>query len=226
MARRFLAELLVEKVNAKEDIVLIGGGGHAKVVLSILRKLDRYVIKGFTDPRRSESLLGLPYLGSDEQLQRLVAESPRMNAAFAVGQIGLGKARQQIYQRLSDVAFRRPAIISPNAVVNEEVAIGDAVVVMDGAVINPGATVGIGVIVNTHSTVEHDVTLGDWVHVAPGATISGGVTVGSRSMIGAGATIIEGRTIAADTIIGAGSTVIRDILEPGVYVGTPARRIK
>ena len=64
------------------------------------------------------------------------------------------------------------------------------------------------------------------VHVAPGATISGGVTIGHFSMIGVGATIIEGKKIAASCLVGAGATVVRDLTEPGVYVGSPARRIK
>jgi acetyltransferase-like isoleucine patch superfamily enzyme len=85
---------------------------------------------------------------------------------------------------------------------------------------------GMGVIANTHSTIEHDVTLADWVHIAPGATLSGGVTVGRFSMIGAGATVIEGTNISADTIVGAGATVVHDIVEPGVYAGCPARRLK
>jgi acetyltransferase-like isoleucine patch superfamily enzyme len=97
---------------------------------------------------------------------------------------------------------------------------------MDGAVINGGATLGRGAIVNTNSTVEHDVVLADWVHVAPGATLCGGVTVGSFSMIGAGATVIEGTKIGSSCVVGAGATVIDDIVEPGVYVGSPARRIR
>jgi acetyltransferase-like isoleucine patch superfamily enzyme len=97
---------------------------------------------------------------------------------------------------------------------------------MDGSVINIGATLGRGAIVNTNSTIEHDVELADWVHVAPGATVSGGVTVGRFSMIGAGATVIEGIKIAARCMVGAGATVVDDLTEPGVYVGSPARRIR
>jgi UDP-perosamine 4-acetyltransferase len=97
---------------------------------------------------------------------------------------------------------------------------------MDGAIINTGARLGVGVIANTHSTIEHDAILEDWVHVAPGATISGGVRVGQFSMIGAGATVIEGRAIGAGIMVGAGATVVHDLSEPGVYFGSPARRMK
>jgi UDP-perosamine 4-acetyltransferase len=64
------------------------------------------------------------------------------------------------------------------------------------------------------------------VHIAPGVTISGGVTIGRFSMIGAGATVIEGRRIASECIVGAGAIVVHDLTEPGVYIGSPARRIR
>lgn len=226
MVKARLEELSLEAPKLMEEIVVIGGGGHARVVITILRKLRRYTVKGFTDPQKNGSLLGVPFLGSDDELAKLAGESSPLNAVLAVGQIGLGRTRAEIWQRVALPGLAFPSIVSPAAIVNEEVQIGDAVVVMDGAVINTGAKLGTGVIANTHCTVEHDVQLGDWVHVAPGATISGGVSVGAFSMIGVGATIIEGRTVAGDIIIGAGATVVHDLAEPGTYVGTPARRIK
>ena len=208
------------------DIVVIGGGGHAKVVLSILSKLRTYRIVGYTDLRDCGTLLGVPYLGSDTALESLAATSGTLNAVLAVGQIGLGHARSELWGRLRSLSMQFPLITSPGAIVNEGVSSGEGSVVMDGAVVNVGAKLGQGAIVNTNSTVEHDVALGDWVHVAPGATICGGVTVGHFSTIGAGATVIEGIEIAADCIVGAGATVVRDIKEAGTYAGCPAHKIK
>ncbi len=207
-------------------IVVVGGGGHAKVVISILRKLKRNHILGYTDLKDNGALLGVLHLGSDSDLAGLAAGPRKLNAVLGVGQVGLGEARYELWTRLQSPALTFPLIISPDAVVNEGVVSGDGAVVMDGTVINIGATLGRGAIVNTNSTIEHDVVLDDWVHVAPGATISGGVKVGRFSMIGAGATVIEGIKIAAGCVVGAGATVVHDLTEPGVYVGTPARRIK
>lgn len=208
-----------------KDIVVIGGGGHARVVISILRKLPEFKIQGYTDLRDRGLLLGTAYIGTDIELAAL-GGSQSLNGVLAVGQIGLGKSRQELWSRLASLRLAFPKVISPAAIVNEAVEIGEGVTVMDGTIINTGAKLGVGVIANSHSTVEHDVTLEDWVHVAPGATILGGVTVGRYSMIGAGATIIEGRTIASEVIVGAGATVVHDLSEPGVYVGTPARRMR
>jgi sugar O-acyltransferase (sialic acid O-acetyltransferase NeuD family) len=209
-----------------EEFVVVGGGGHAKVVISILRKLKDCRILGYTDLRNNGTLLGIPYLGADDELATLASRPARLNAVLAVGQIGLGETRCNLWMRLRSHSLSFPLIVSPGSNVNEEVSGAEGAVVMDGAVINSGATIGRGAIVNTNSTVEHDAVLGDWVHVAPGATICGDVKVGSYSMIGAGATVIEGRKIAARCVVGAGATVLRDLTEPGVYAGTPARRIR
>jgi UDP-perosamine 4-acetyltransferase len=209
-----------------DALVVVGGGGHAKVVISILRKLNRYRILGYTDLNDNCAVLGAPYLGSDRELAALAVGPKKLNVVIGLGQVGLGKPRYGLWGRLQSLALSFPPIISPDAIVNEGVSVGEGTVVMDGAVINSGVTIGRGAIVNTNSSVEHDVILADWVHVAPGATISGGVTVGRFSMIGAGATVIEGIGIAAGCMVGAGATVVHDLKEPGVYVGSPARRIK
>jgi sugar O-acyltransferase (sialic acid O-acetyltransferase NeuD family) len=207
-------------------IAVVGGGGHAKVVVNVLRKLNRYEILGYTDLQDRGVVLGSRYLGPDTSLRALSAGNEKLNIVIALGQVGLGEPRYELWTRLRSPVVSFPFIVSPNAIVNEEVSGGEGAVVMDGAVINCGATIGLGAIVNTNSTIEHDVTLADWVHVAPGATISGCVTIGRFSMIGAGATVIEGIHIASGCMVGAGATVVHDLTEPGVYVGCPARRIK
>jgi sugar O-acyltransferase (sialic acid O-acetyltransferase NeuD family) len=219
-------EALLQTGQNSDAIVVVGGGGHAKVVISILRKLKRHRILGYTDLKDNGAVAGVPYLGSDRDLIALAVGPKKLNAVLALGQVGLGEARYGLWTRLHWPALSFPLIVSPDASVNEGVSGGEGAVVMDGAVINTGATIGRGAIVNTNSTIEHDVMLDDWVHVAPGATISGGVTVGRFSMIGAGATVIEGIKIAAGCMVGAGATVVHDLREPGVYVGSPARRIK
>ena len=228
MAEQPQSRALREKVNHAHGIVVIGGGGHAKVVIGILHKLKHHRILGYTDHKDHGAVLGVRFLGPDEQLSSLGKGEKTIAAVLGVGQVGLGNARCELWTRLQlelpSLLF--PFIVSPDAIINEDVLIGDGAVVMDGAVINGGARIGSGVIVNTNSTIEHDVSLEDWVHVAPGATISGGVSVGRFSMIGAGATIIEGIQIAGGCMVGAGAVVVDDVTEPGTYVGCPARRIK
>jgi sugar O-acyltransferase (sialic acid O-acetyltransferase NeuD family) len=209
-----------------EEIVVLGGGGHARVVVSILKKLKRFHILGYTDLKDRGLLLGVPFLGQDTELAEIAPAHAGLNAVIAVGQVGLDNVRHDLWVRLQGLPLSFPPIISPNATVNEGVEISEGVVIMDGVVVNCGARIGHGAILNTNATVEHDVVLEDWVHIAPGATLSGGVKVGCGSMIGVGATVIEGVCIPTGTLIGAGSTVIDSLTEPGVYVGSPARRIR
>src|SRR5579872_2374559 len=160
---------------------VIGGGGHAKVVISILHKLKNFEIVGYTDIENRGSLLGVPYLGPDAQLMGLLAGKAGAEAILAVGQVGRGDVRQKIHARLFELDLKFSAIISPHAVVNEAVDVQDGTVVMDGAVINSGARIGFGAILNTNCTIEHDSEIGEWVHICPGATLSGAVKIGARS---------------------------------------------
>jgi sugar O-acyltransferase (sialic acid O-acetyltransferase NeuD family) len=207
-------------------ILVVGGGGHAKVVIGILRKLKEFEVIGYTDPNDHGPVAGAPYLGTDSDLMAYSDESAAVNVALGVGQIGLGVDRYTLWSRLQARRFRFPFIVSPHAVLNDGVTGGEASIVMDGAVLNWGAVLGDGVIVNTNCTIEHDVVLADWVHVAPGAVVSGGATVGRFTMIGAGATVIQNVAIAESCIVGAGATVVADLKDPGTYVGCPARRIR
>jgi sugar O-acyltransferase (sialic acid O-acetyltransferase NeuD family) len=208
------------------DIVVLGGGGHAKVLISVLKRLQTYAVLGYTDPEDNGVVLGVPYLGTDEVLDTVRASRPSCAAAIGIGTVRPSPLRAERRRFLEKLGFALPPIVSPAATVNEDVSIGEGTVVFDGVVINPGCRIGDCVILNTHCTVEHDCRVEDYVHVAPGATISGGVRVGAGSMVGAGATVIHSVSICEDCLIGAGATVTEDIVEPGVYVGTPARRIR
>lgn len=217
---------LLDNPQTFDEIVVIGGGGHAKVVISILRKLNGPRILGYTDRMDHGAILGVPFIGPDRELASLEARPKKLAAVLAVGQVGLGEKRFKLWAELQLPSLYFPFIVSPHAIFNEGVSGGEGALVMDGAVINSGTSIGRGTIVNTNSTIEHDVALEDWVHVAPGATISGGVKVGRFSMIGTGATVIEGVKIVTGCMVGAGAVVVHDLTEPGLYVGSPARRIK
>ncbi len=210
---------------AKETIVIIGGGGHAKVVASIIKKSGRFELLGYVDKQNRGPLLGVPYLGADDVLPQLRAEHSPCAAVIGIGYIGEGTLREHLIEKLLRFGFEMPAIISSHAVVNEEVKIEVGAVVMDGVVVNSGSQVGKYVILNTHSSIDHDCQIGDFVHIAPGATLSGGVTVGAHSLVGAGATVVQYKTVGDHCIIGAGAVVTKDCLEQGTYIGIPAKKL-
>mgnify|MGYP006281888345 CR=1 FL=1 len=206
------------------EFVVVGGGGHAKVLMAVLcARGDR--VLGYTDRQDRGPVLGAPYLGDDTVLERLAGEDPARCFAFGVGMITGAPERRFLLERIAAHGAPMPTVVAASAVVAPEVELGAATVVFEGVVVNPGVRTGPGCILNTHCTVEHDVELGANVHVAPGATLSGSVFVGDDVMLGTGANVIQGVRIAGGITVGAGATVVGDLAEPGVYVGCPARRV-
>ncbi len=208
-----------------EKIAIIGGGGHAKVVASIILKLSEYEIIGYTDTKDMGELLGVPYLGTDDSFISKYRDKIEF-ATLGVGQIESSEIRKSIVKKYEESNFKFPAIVSPTAIVNRNVQIGNGTVIMDGVVINVDAVIGSYSIINTNSTVEHDCNIWNYVHIAPGVTLGGGVTIQDNSLIGTGSNIIQGINVTSNVIIGAGSTVYKDIILAGVYVGNPLRKVK
>jgi len=207
-------------------LVVVGGGGHAKVVIAIIRKLEDLAVEGYVDPHDMGIVLGAPYLGNDSSLQVLVDEKGVGAAALGVGHPSDSTRRRSVAERLKSLGYSLPEVVSPNAVVSPDVSLGAGAVVMDGVVINCGSQIGECAIVNTGAVVEHDCRIGSYVHIAPGATICGGADVGAGTLVGAAAVVLPGCRIAPDSTIGAGAAVTRPCVESGVYIGVPARRVR
>ena len=195
---------------------ILGASGHGKVVADIA-KLNGYDEIYFYDDNTSITECdGYKVLGTEKEF--ITAPGVLFVA------IGNAKTRKRIMERLSSRNF--PVLIHPQAVVAERVKIGHGSVVMAGVVINPGARIGKGVIVNTSSSIDHDCVVEDFVHVAVGTHLSGTVFVGESTWIGTGATVSNNVNICGGCMIGAGAVVIKDIDEPGTYVGVPAKQKK
>ena len=134
-------------------------------------------------------------------------------------------ARERISSNMINVRWY--TAIHPDAILSGiGTTIGEGTVVMASTVINPSAQIGSHCIINTAALVEHDNVVSDYVHIAIGAKLAGTVSVGRRTLIGAGATISDHVSICDDCVIGAGTVVVKNIIEPGTYVGVPAKKIK
>jgi len=205
----------------KDKIVVIGGGGHAKVVISILKKLNNFEIIGYTDLENKKDILGIPFLGDDNILVDLYNKGIN-KAALGVGQIKTSAQRRKLIQFVDGIGYVLPVIASPTSVINEEVRIERGTIIMDGVVVNSGSEIGEFTIINTKSSIDHDCKIGSFTHIAPGSTLSGSVLVGNDVLIGTGANVIQEISIADNCLISAGSSVQTDIHVPGIYRGVPA----
>jgi sugar O-acyltransferase (sialic acid O-acetyltransferase NeuD family) len=203
-------------------LVVIGGGGHAKVVLDVLRLDARFRIVGVVDPARVDGqVLEFPVLGGDEILPALRAQG--VTTAFVA--LGDNRTRQRIGRELRQLGFALPAIVHPTAIISPSARIEAGSVIMAGAKVGPDASVGELAIVNTGAIVEHDVQLGPAAHVAPGCSLAGCVRVGERTLLGVGSVVRPDIRIGDDVVVGAGSAVVADVKNEQTVAGVPARRL-
>ena len=203
-------------------IVIIGAGGHAKVVADIARRMG-LAVAGFLDTvnpdRQGAPFQGVTVLGGLEQLDLLASKGVRQ-AVVAVGDC---EARLSLAEYAVGAGFMLPVLIHPNAVLAPDVMVGDGTVLAAGAIVCPGATLGAHVIVNTAASVDHECVIGDGVHVAVGARLSGRVTVGRGTWIGMGALVKDGVRVGSDSMVGAGALVLTDIPDRVTAYGSPAK---
>jgi UDP-perosamine 4-acetyltransferase len=208
-------------------VVGIGAGGHAKVVIDILRLMGGYEIVGLLDADKAlwgTEVLGVRVLGDDSLLPQLHKQG--VNDAFVgVGTVGDTQPRIRLYETARRHGFQIVRAVHPRAVVAPSAEIGHGPTIMAGAVINPDARIGDNVIINTRAVVEHDCIIGDHVHIATGAVLSGTVIVGQGAHVGAGASVRQGITIGERAVIGAGAVVVRNVPAGATVVGVPAEPI-
>lgn len=205
--------------NNMRKLVIIGAGGHGKVVADIAIKTG-YKDVCFLDDAPIKECMGLPVEGGVLDVDKYL-----IDCEFFIA-IGNAKTRKKIYNVLKEKGAKVITLVHPNAVIGSQVKIGNGCVVMAGGIINACATLGDGVIVNTNSSIDHDCTVGDFCHLAVGVNIAGTVEIGESCFLGAGCTVKNNVNICNNCIIGAGAVVVKDIVESGTYVGVPCKLMR
>lgn len=204
----------------RKKLLIIGAGGHGKVVANIAKCLGIYSEIVFLDDNEErQSVQGYPCKGTISDLE---TEGKESEVFVAIGNAAI---REKIFSFVNEKGFKIPTLLHPDAVIGEGVQIGCGTVVMAGVVINADARIGKGAIVNTSSSIDHDCVVEDFTHIAVGAHIAGNVKIGKGCWIGAGAVLNNNLSLTSGVTIGAGAVVIRDIIEAGTYVGVPARKL-
>jgi UDP-perosamine 4-acetyltransferase len=203
-----------------KKLIILGAGGHAKVVIDLFRESNEFQIIGCLDQTCSGQVNGVSILGDDSLLPSLRMDGVS-HAFIALGnnvtRAGLGKKASALGFLLAN-ARAQGARISPSA------QIGAGVAVMNGAVINAETTIADLVIINSNATVEHDCRIGSAAHIAPGAILTGNVTVGEMALLGAGSCILPTISIGDRAVVGAGAVVTRNVPADSIMRGVPARQ--
>jgi len=204
----------VEDAEGRDRIVVIGAGGHAKVVISTLTARGFTIAAVFDDDDTK--------WGTDAQGTRVSRIEPGCGGSGIVG-IGDNGQRREMAEALN---FEWRSVVHPSAYVHPSAKLGRGTVVFAGAIVQPDAVIGDHVIVNTGATVDHDSVVGDYAHLAPGVHLAGSVQVGEGAFLGIGSVVIPGVRIGGWSTLGAGAVAIRDVREGVVAVGVPARALR
>ena len=212
-----------EPRHYSRQVVGLGAGGHAKVMLETVRDAG-FAVAGLLDENtelQGHDILGARVLGTDSLLTSL------HNAGVYQAFIGVGgQRRRSLYNLLIASGFDVISVAHRSAVVSPSAVCGSGLSVMPGAVIHADARLGDNVTINTRAVVEHDCIVANHVHVASAALLAGGVVVDDGAFIGAGATILPGVRIATRATVGAGAVVVRDVAADMVVAGNPARPLR
>ena len=208
-----------------ERVIILGSGGHGRVVIDILEGDKHYIIAGVTDangPQNATLVNRYGVLGDDSILPDVYQSGVR-HAFVAIGD---NRLRRILTESVLGMGFTLVNAISNSAHISRLVTIGKGTVVMPGAIINTGAVIGNGVIINTGATIDHDCILSDYSHVAPGVNLAGSITIGAGTFLGVGSKVIDGISIGEWVVAGAGSVVVRDVPSHCQIIGVPARVTK
>ncbi|GAA6172314.1 acetyltransferase [Colwellia sp. KU-HH00111] len=203
-------------------LVIIGAGGHGRVVADCAQQLKHYQEIVFLDEcfPNSKHDCEWPIIGSMSDVAAHLE-----NSTFIVA-IGNNQIRGKILKQLVHAGANIATLVHPSAVISPNAELKKGTIVCANAVVSVGCTIGDGCIINTGATVDHDCKLESYVHISPGVNVAGGVTIGKHSWLGIASTVIECIVIAPNCQVGAGAAVIHSTQENSLYLGVPAKRIR
>ncbi len=193
------------------EVYLYGAGGHAKVIIDVLKSKGLLVKEIFDDNPEIIKCMNIPVVNTEVHSPLIIS-------------IGNNKTRKAVVEKLQGVSYTKA--ISEFSIVSESSTVGLGSVVIQGAVVQASVIIGEHVIINTGATVDHDCVIQDYVHIAPGCNLCGNVEVGEGTFIGAGTTIIPGVKIGKWAVVGAGSVIRNNIPDNVMVAGNPSRIYK
>jgi len=207
----------------KEEVIIVGAGGHAKIVIDILQDLNQYKILGVTSKEKNKKeFYGLPVLGDVDVLETFYEKGVK-NISIGVGGFKDNEIRTFIFEKLYKKGFKIINVIHPNAVVAKSVLLGKGVTIFAGVILNSDVRIGNNVIIATAATVDHETTVGDHSLISAGVTIGANTIIGKGTLCALGSKIISGVTIGEKVLVAAGAVVVNNISDNSKVFGVPAK---
>ncbi len=208
-----------------EKIILIGGGGHCKSVIDVIETEKKYEIAGIIDIKEKlgQKLLNYSIIGCDDDIEKLSIEYK--NFFITLGFIKNPKIRENLFNKLVLLNLNIPTIKSPFAYVSPHAKISQGSIIMHNCVINAEAYIGHNSIINTGALIEHEAKIGNNTHISTKSVINGQCVVKNNVFFGSNSVLANNTIINDNIIVGAGSVVVKNLTEPGIYVGNPAKLV-
>lgn len=208
-----------------KPVIVLGAGGHAKVVIDVLIKQGATIL-GIVDSDSSKignQILGVNIIGNDDSV--LLYSKDEICLVNGIGSVGSTRLRKNIFMEFKSQGYKFATISHPTAIIGKDVIIAEGSQIMAGVIIQPGVVIGENTIINTKASIDHDCTIHSHAHISPGVTICGGVLVGEGTHIGASTTVIQGVEIGANVVVGAGSLVLKNVTDNKVIYGSPVKEV-
>jgi sugar O-acyltransferase (sialic acid O-acetyltransferase NeuD family) len=206
----------MEKVAHNKPIIIIGNGGHSRVLQEIIL-IDHLEVIGVTDAIKSKKNSNFKVFTDDQILETYTPED--VSLVNGVGSLPKNNSRWDVAKFFTNYGYSFLSIYHPSAIIANDVHIEDGVQLMAGVILQPGVCIGKNSIINTGSIIDHDCIIGENCHIAPGSTLSGGVTIGNNTHVGTGASIIQAISIGENVTIAAGCAVYKDLPSNTLYTG-------
>ena len=194
----------------KENIILIGAGGHALSCIDVIEQENKYNIHGLVGLKDEvgKKISGYDVIATQDELVNL---SKDFRYAFiAIGQIKSVKLRIDLYESVLNTGFKIPSIISPQSFISRTVQIGEGTIIMNGVILNSGVRIGNNCIINSKALIEHGTQIADHCHISTGAILNGDCVVESKSFVGSGAIVKHGITIKTSSFVNMGQIVTKN----------------
>lgn len=199
-------------------LLVLGAGGHGKVVAETAQIMNKWSEIAFLDDRDCiNNVIGIPVIGKLNDYLTLSGEYDYAFVAF-----GDNKLRLNWIEKLEQAGFLVPSLIHPSSIISKTANISCGTIILAGTIINSSASIGVGCIINTAASLDHDSIIENGVHISPGVSIGGTVRIGSYTWVCIGANISNNIKIGCDSIIAAGATVIKDVPSDVMVAGVPA----
>lgn len=208
-----------------KDLVIIGAGDTGRELIALVERINdvtpQWNIKGFVDDNLDLSgdvIEGYPVLGTVEWLNDVEEE------IFAICSISKGQIKKQVVEKVTNGKVKWATLIDPYVPFHKESSCGEGSIIYFGTALALRAAIGKHVYISFNCSIGHDSKIGDYGCIYPGVNISGKVIADECVDFGTGTKVIQGKHICENVFLGAGSVVVKDIEEPGTYVGVPAAK--